>query len=281
MSVQASDIEVYGAGIIGSTITRMARDRGLTVTLIDPQPEHAASRASIAIIRLAWHQPGHDRRRANYGLGWLAARGWRYAAGATITNYRTPGRAHPDRDYHLIHPTRPLLEPDRAERDPDAPPPALTVTATGVCAIPDTENRSQWGWTATADGDLGDDLRIHHYAPYKAIAAAQVGTQIRVGSSTHRDLARAETMIEEMLHRAIDVGLVPPDIDGWHFEAGCRPIDGSGGRPRWDGPGHVTVTGTGKVGYALAPAIATEVLDRAFTASSEPSPETATASPRA
>ena len=51
------DLIVVGAGIAGSSVTRLARERGLDVELIDRDPSAAASRLAHAILRRSWLRP--------------------------------------------------------------------------------------------------------------------------------------------------------------------------------------------------------------------------------
>jgi glycine/D-amino acid oxidase-like deaminating enzyme len=262
-------IVIVGAGIAGSALTRVLRDRGADVTLISSGQPH--SLAATAVLRRAWH---HGPQRELFDESVDAYRRWRIplAAGAQVTSYRRDG-ARPDRDWAFVHPAAPLVQPDLAAEVAAIRPggvtladgtgiPAGTVVratgATGPLAIPGLVS---WGGTWTAPADAASGIKVHQYAPYKMIATAATGGQWRAGSSSAATPARAGVAADAQLDMAKARGLIPELPGRWRLLTGARVKTPDGqlyGRDQagwWMGGFHRT-------GYALAPAVARILADR-------------------
>ncbi|KGI79339.1 hypothetical protein IL38_23815 [Actinopolyspora erythraea] len=264
---------IVGAGIAGSSLARALRAAESTVTVVaNPDlPEH--SRAAAALLRSAYHakHPGEDSL-FHRSLDLYAHWGIDLLTGGLVTNYRTPGRApRPDPDWYLLDPAAPLLAPDRRGHaaptetgialDGDELAADTVVWCTGAATGPATPRGTlTYGHTWThPDPDVlthPDALRIHHWAPYKTIAAGRLGTLARLGSSSAKHPATAEKQAHAMLATAVDTGIIRTHT-GWTCHTGIRSKTETSGLIHTGGR-HYALTGLHRTGYALAPALAAD-----------------------
>lgn len=258
---------IVGAGIAGSALTRVLRDRGAAATLIaDPaRPPH--SLAAAAVLRAAYHarNPGETaafRRSLELYTGW----GVGFARGATVTSYRHDAPLA-DADWYLMDPAAALVAPDAAAAVTPHPDGVLTAAgevipgetvvwcagAYGAATGAYTTHGDTWihpdpaAVAATAEAPL----RIHHWAPYRTLVAGAIAGQARLGSSSAVRPATAAAQGERMLATAARLGIIR-GTDGWQRISGtrlrtaaaCEQLDGRNWR----------FSGLHRTGYALAPA---------------------------
>jgi len=270
------DLAIVGAGIAGSTLKRLASEAGRDVVLIDGQQQKAASRAALCVLRRSW-QTGEQRRRLEWTMRWYADNGWISATEAIVT--QTNGNTIAQKDWTLIDPLAPLIEPDIASHVVRIDHDSNTVfTAAGetvragtiiVCAGPDSsklsaphdKDRSLWGHTAVAQGSwIGCPIRVCHIGPYRSIIAVESHGTTRLGSSKHQDRHRSLEAIHKMIDEATKRGMVPADAP-WEILEGERAVHPADtGAPRRTGERSWRLSGFARCGYSLAPARASELL---------------------
>jgi NADPH-dependent 2,4-dienoyl-CoA reductase/sulfur reductase-like enzyme len=253
---------VVGAGIAGSSLTYAARELGHTVTLVDAAPEAAASRLAHAVLRLGWHR-GDDRVRARLARERYASLGALRTETALCTHWRTDRTVRTE-DYALIDPLAPLIAPDRratARRIADGCVELADYTLVGDVAVDATgtggADRLSYGAVATRELELDEPLTVHHYAPRRSIVLSAIDGRARLGGSTGATARSAALSLQRMLAIAERVGMIE-SADGWDVSVGVRghrsnPIERLDART-------YRLAGFGRVGYALAPAVALELL---------------------
>lgn len=239
--MRAVDVLIQGSGIAGSCLYRALAGRGLTVAIEDPHPERAASRAALALLRSAW-TPEVSRALAAYAAWGVPTR-----SGATVTNYRTPGKQSFQRDWHLVDPSAPLVPAEK----PGAYTARVAVDCTG------TRTFSQGitlgvTWVAEPDALADTELRVHHAAPYKVIAAGVTGGTARLGSSSAKSESLARTQADVMLDKAVELGWTP-DRGLWRPILGVRSNAAPGPTCERTGQRSWRFGGFHRVGYATAP----------------------------
>jgi hypothetical protein len=256
---------VVGAGIAGSALTRILRERGVPVTLISQGEPH--SLAATAVLRRAWHS-GAERDLFDESLAAYRHWGIPVPAGAQVTSYRRDG-AIADPDWAFIHPAAPLLQPDitaevtaisagRARlaggKVIDGDTVIRATGATGALAI---AGKVTWGGTWITPGS-GEGITVHQYAPYKMIAAAGLGGSWRAGSSSANTSAKAIERARAQLQMALERRMVP-DSARWELTVGARVRTAE--RYGRDPAGGWWIGGFHRTGYALAPAVARQLAD--------------------
>lgn len=271
------NIIVVGAGIAGSWFTRLAREAGHKVTLISAATPDSV--AATAVLRRAYHAKNRDDQAAwDRSMDLYERFGFTFTSGATVTNYRTPGE-RPDKDWRLLDPAAPLLNPDVCASVRDVRRNGITlrddlhtltadlvVKATGASFGDYTGNfgRRSYGvtWTNPDPEALGPGLRIHHFAPYKTIAAGVAGGVARLGSSSASTPQKATDQAVKMLDLAVQLGITP-SREGWTPILGSRLKLTDSRTPRVGKVfpyGFWEMRGYHRTGYALAPADAEQLL---------------------
>jgi glycine/D-amino acid oxidase-like deaminating enzyme len=256
---------VVGAGIAGSSVARVLRERGHEVVLISAGRPH--SLAATAVLRRGWH---HQALRDVFDLSLYCYGRWgiRVDQGGLVTSWRRPGELPlPERDWASIDPAAPLLPPDvtgavetmTSRRVLVAGGPAIDADAVVCCAGASAlsqPGRISWGVTWEHDDPEAvapPPLRVHHAAPYKTIFAGVFrgpqASRARIGSSTAPDLNRARRHGEDLLAMAIDLGWTA-SASGWRPVAGARHHADTNATRR-GGIWHLA--GLARTGYALAP----------------------------
>lgn len=271
------NIIVVGAGIAGSWFTRLAREAGHKVTLISAGiPD---SIAATAVLRRGYHAKNHDDQLSwDRSMQLYERFGFGFTAGATVTNYRVPGERF-DKDWRLLDPAGPLVSPDLNASVRDVRRNSVTlrddlhnmtadfvVKATGASFGDYTGNfgRRSYGvtWTNRDTSMLGAGLRIHHFAPYKTIAAGVAGGVARLGSSSAASPEKATEQAVKMLDLAVRLGITP-SRDGWTPILGSRLKLTDARTPRTGKVfpyGFWEMRGYHRTGYAMAPADAESLL---------------------
>jgi len=264
---------VVGAGIAGSSATRIARDKGWDVTLIDHAPEQSASRSALATIRPTWFAKSE---RADLERSWEWYKAWG-AAGtreAHVSNWRDR-EVKTQKDWWLVDPILPLVEPDLTERVVGIYKTFVTTPTKEIAADAILNCTGAYGadlardvtlfagvtWIST-DAQLDySPYRVHHLRPYKSLSAAQINGVTRVGSSIAATADKAIQEAQDLLEQAHHLGIVQPDAT-WEMSLGWR-AKGKGGIPIYPelGQRNAYFSGLARSGYGLSPAIAEKWLD--------------------
>lgn len=214
-----ADLIVVGAGICGSAATIAARTTGATVLHLAAE-ETPHSTAAAAVARSTYLTPP---QRPHLPASLNLLREAITCTGALFSNYQTPHKRPTQRpDWWLIDPRAPLLSPDvttavlhvspgRVETDTGTYTAPAILLATGATSHLSPRGTTTWGttWTGPVDALVYPDLlRVHLYAPYKAITAGPAHGHARVGSSSGPTPDAALEAGQAMLQRATDAGLV-------------------------------------------------------------------------
>ena len=259
---------VIGAGIAGSSTTRIARSKGWDVTLIDHAPEQSASRSALATIRPTWFDKT-ERDDLERSWDWYSQWGAAGSREAYVSNWRDRS-VKKQKDWWLVDPITPLVAPDLIER---------VIKIDTQCVTTDSgqiiEADAILNCTGAYGADLAHDVtmfagvtwisrnaeldyspyRVHHLRPYKSLSAAQINGVTRVGSSIATTADKAIDDAKEMLMTALALGIVKSG--DWEMSLGWR-AKGKGGIPIYPelGERNAYFSGLARSGYGLSPAIA-------------------------
>jgi hypothetical protein len=266
---------VVGAGIAGSCVTRLARERGWDVTLIagERRPD---SLAATAVLRRAYHTGRVSELEAwDYAVGVYGEWGVQMTRGGLVSSYRRPlGGAVADSDWLLLDPAEALVQPDVAREvlsvhggrawygRGDGLAGDAVVAACGAQGVLAPSGAVTFGvtWLAAPDAlRAPDEVRVYQYAPYRTIVGGVAGGRARVGSSSSVTEEGAVTQARKMLGVAWDLGWLTTR-DGWEMRVGTR-VKTDDGHWRRNQTGVWEIGGFHRTGYALAPMAAREVLD--------------------
>jgi glycine/D-amino acid oxidase-like deaminating enzyme len=260
---------VIGAGIAGSSATRIARAKGWEVTLIDHAPEQAASRSAIATIRPTWFAKSE---RADLDKSWEWYKEWGAAGSKTayVSNWRD-SVVKEQNDWWLVDPLIPLVYPDITKR-------VIGIDRTSVELSDGSEIEADAILNCT--GGYGEDLarqvtlfagvtwisteakldywpyRVHHLRPYKSLSAAHINGVTRVGSSIATTADKAIKEAKDLLEQAHALGIIT-ETGKWDMSFGWR-AKGAGGKPIYPklGERNAYFSGLARSGYGLSPALA-------------------------
>jgi glycine/D-amino acid oxidase-like deaminating enzyme len=259
---------VVGAGIAGSSTTRIARSKGWDVTLIDHAPEQSASRSALATIRPTWFDKT-ERDDLERSWEWYSQWGAAGSKEAYVSNWRDRS-VKKQKDWWLVDPITPLIAPDLIER---------VIKIDAQCVTTDSgqiiEADAILNCTGAYGADFAHDVtmfagvtwisrnaeldyspyRVHHLRPYKSLSAAQINGVTRVGSSIATTADKAIDDAKEMLMTALALGIVKSG--DWEMSLGWR-AKGKGGIPIYPelGERNAYFSGLARSGYGLSPAIA-------------------------
>jgi hypothetical protein len=239
------DLVILGAGIAGRSIAWAAAAAGLTYRLLDPALPEAGSPAALALVRLCWHAPA-ERPLVAASLACYADRNLILTKGA-LTVRR--GRERPDPDWLVIN-TALALAGEEAEPLMGTGAEAARL---GVVDCRALDGRRTWGATLALGPRRGLPLTVWHLRPYHSVALVSAPGYCRFGSSTAPTRALA---VARLLDDAAACGV---DARGAVVIVGQRAA-----LPcvvRWEGR-TCRFGGFGKLGYALAPALARRVVAR-------------------
>jgi len=260
---------VIGAGIAGSSATRIARAKGWEVTLIDHAPEQAASRSALATIRPTWFDKS-DKTDLLRSWQWYMAWGAAGSQNAYVSSWRGP-EVKAQKDWWLVDPLIPLVKPDILQR-------VVQIDRSSV----ELEDRSEIKADAILNctGAYGEDLshditmfagvtwishnseidyapyRVHHIRPYKSLSVAQINGVTRLGSSIEKTADKAIEDGKNLLAHAHEIGIITKSGD-WEMSLGWR-AKGAGGDPIYPklGERNAYFSGLARSGYGLSPALA-------------------------
>ena len=270
-------VAVAGAGIAGSVLTRMLRQRGHEVTVYDRTPHRAASRCAFAYLRTGWFT-GPEKARVREALAWYDMRGWHLTDQAEVHDLQR-GRIFTQGDHHLIDPYGPLVKADggwNVETYRDGPGGVL-LTLTGgletdahhlvLACGPGMERFTfggpSYGGIFESQGPwMRGNLRLLRVTDRLTHVAAGGRHITRVGASKAKspDLARAGA--EKILKRMTDEGVVDANAP-WTYRAGVRWTDGTGPGRAIRLSDHVhAFTGFSRTGYAFVPSAARVLVDQ-------------------
>lgn len=257
---------VVGAGLAGSWLTRVARDRGLDVTLIgDTEP---STSSAVGLLRPT-HLAEADRPLLPKSLRAWANHGSAVHTGAQVSRWDRPGVKYQP-DWHVVDPIGACLQPDVQGRASAVGPGRVRVgdaeyVGTVVWCDGSGSGRRTYGvtWVHPDPRALKHPLAVHHVAPYKVLAAASFPTGCRLGSSSTNDPASASASAFKLLAVAIQSGLTD-SADGWYPVSGTRlqrtetlTLDGPFDAYRW--------SGFHRTGFGVVPATAELVLREVLT----------------
>lgn len=104
-------------------------------------------------------------------------------------------------------------------------------------------------------------LAVRILGPYRSLIAATAGDTVRLGASRARTREASAAQMEKLLVEAESTGLIG-DASRYICYEGCRAIHpGRAGDPRRISESVWRMSGFGRTGYSLAPAVADELLD--------------------
>jgi hypothetical protein len=253
---------VVGAGIAGSSFTRMAREAGHTVTVIANEAP-CSSRAALCVVKPSWFKDEY-RDEAEWSLGWYRAHGWVTSEEAEYSGHLRPNREM-RKGYFAIHPTAPLVQPDVNATWPhfDVSPYDHVVLCRGASS--DLNWKRLWGATSVYVGPTRQIARAYNDRPRSVIfTCSHDGTELRFGSSRAKSVHEALEKQREDERKATQVGFLP-DEEPHRWDTGVRLMP-----PRLQDAGLIrsldaktsAVEGFGRVGYSLAPARMNELFLR-------------------
>jgi glycine/D-amino acid oxidase-like deaminating enzyme len=265
---------VIGAGIAGSSATRIARSKGWEVTLIDHAPTQAASRSALATIRPTWFDKS-ERLDLARSWEWYTAWGAAGSKEAYVSNWRGP-EVKAQKDWWLVDPLIPLLNPDISER-------VIGIDRSSVELSDGSEVKADAILNCT--GGYGETLarkvtlfagvtwishdseidyapyRVHHIRPYKSLSVAQINGVTRLGSSIEKTADKAIEDGKKLFDHAHELGIITKS-GSWEMSLGWR-AKGAGGKPIYPklGERNAYFSGLARSGYGLSPALAEKWLD--------------------
>jgi hypothetical protein len=257
-------ITVIGAGIAGSALTRLARERGHDVSLVSVGPP--ASAAALAVARPSWLKL-EDRLGLAFSLDWYRANGMLIATEAAVRNAKTPTEVKLQGGWYLIDPLAPLVAPDEERAvtrdDFHRGGPIVVCVGAGATFPPPRIGGTNWGSTATCAAAWEEaghlpTLQVAHLRPYHSVMVACDGGHIRLGSSQGATPEAADRRLYSDLAVAEELGLVGRGW-AWDIVRGQRVTVKA---PRVQRNGNrYTMTNYGRLGYSLAPWDAHNVLE--------------------
>lgn len=266
---------VVGAGIGGSCVARLARERGHEVVVVDAGGAWG-SLAATAVLRRGYHTgKAGELQKLDYALECYERWGVPARRGGEVSSYRRPlAEPRQDADWLLLDPAAPLVQPDvrrevvsawgnRAWYGPGHGDQAdAVVAACGAGGRLAPSGRVTWGvtWAHSPEAlRAPDKIRVFQYAPYRTIVAGVAGGRARVGSSSSVTQEKAVEQAGKMLEAARDLGWLK-EREGWEMLLGAR-LKRDGDLWWREEDGHWALGGFHRTGYALAPATARDLVE--------------------
>jgi glycine/D-amino acid oxidase-like deaminating enzyme len=268
---------IAGAGIAGSVLARMLRERGHEAVVTDRQPHLAASRCAYAYVRTAWFR-GEDKQRVRESLDWYGSNDWIVTRRGLL--HTKDGRVRAQDDHILVHPTAPLVRPDLSfgldgysdvlggvlvflgpERVPADAHHLVLACGRGM---------DYWYTGRPVYGGVFECRDYRMIRPLKLLrvtdrlthVAADDGTVTRTAASKGRTPGEARQRSEKILDLMMDQGLITA-THPWSYRPGVR-WESFDRRPVADRIStHVwALTGFARTGYAFAPSYARELIGK-------------------
>lgn len=260
-----AEVIIVGAGIAGSATARIARDLGISYTLIDHNQNQAASHAALATIRPTWFD---KEQRTSIDRSWTWYEKW----GATVTreawvsNWRNL-EPKLQKDWWLIDPRKCFEAPTIQAKVTKIENTTVTLDTGEVLTAEAVLNcvgaldadlqkdfQPLYGATLVSDEAQYDyPLRVHQIRPFHVLTIGRLPGQVRLGSSIGKSETEAIDGLAKMLKVAEDNGIIQPNLN-WQTIVGIRARR-KGNEPILPKSGErsATLGALARSGYALAP----------------------------
>lgn len=272
-------VTIAGSGIAGSTLALMLRSRGHEVTVLDPWPRRGASHCAYAYLRSAWFK-GEDKRRVRESLDYYERNGWIVTRKAYVHDLMRD-RYVKQTDHVLVHPSRPLIQPDILWGLDSYADDSLTGVQLRVFGQPGVlyadhlvlacgDGMRRWTRGTPVYGGvfecetyrMSTPLRLLRITDRLTHVAADDGTVVRTAASKGHTPEQARQKSEKILNRMFDEGMVSV-TRRWTYRAGARWVPEGGTPTAGQLSEHVwALTGFHRNGYALAPSYARDLADK-------------------
>lgn len=269
---------VAGAGIAGSVLTRMLRDRGHEVILIDSRPYRAASRCAFAYLRLAWWK-GAERDEVRRAVDWYEGNSWVRSRTGVVHDLRR-GWTREQRDHVLVNSRGPLVRPDMAVDLSgywDGPGGVAVLVGDRLrldahrLVIACGAQTDRWAQGSPVYGGIYEvpgahtegALNLLRVTDRMTFTAAYDGARTRVGASKGLTPEKARERADRIFERMTDAGIIDPSAP-WEYRAGTRweHLGGAPGGPRRLSENVWTFAGFARSGYARVPEAARRLAER-------------------
>lgn len=270
------DFIVIGAGIAGQSAVRSIRARGMSVLLLSQYDPMMGSNAAVGVIRVAWFKSPKQRLRVRRTLDIYRENKWLIAKEADVTSWQRPGIMKREKDHFLVDVPLTLGEPtletlvERIEYPTVIHRAGSAFARTGIIVAAGVNTPSfggpngkrSYGATYVEPSQPGKaGLAIHRVRPYNCIHAGY-GVTTRIGSSSCLSIADALPRLNKAVANCPQRGISVPE--------GAFVVQGARLHSEYDLSkdyeplriGNITyLSGFGKMGFSLAPAIAEEVVN--------------------
>ena len=261
-----AELIIVGAGIAGSATARIARDLGITYTLIDADQNNAASQAALATIRPTWFD-GDKRPSVERSWKWYEKWGAAITQEAFVSSWRNP-EPKKQKDWWLLDPRKCFEAPTLEAKVSKIEGTTVTLESGEIlnaeavlnCVGALDSNLQQdfqplVGATLISDNATMDlpPLRVHQIRPFHVLTVGQLDGQVRLGSSIGKSTEQAIEELSKMLTIAIQQGIITGDAT-WQTIVGIRARR-KGNEPILPQPGQrsATLGALARSGYAIAP----------------------------
>jgi hypothetical protein len=252
-------LTVVGAGVAGSALTRIAKERGHHVRLVADDTAYA-SHVALAIVRPSYASKDPNGRLAcEFSLEEYRKAGCQIVEGAEVSTWmRTTPKL--EKDWWSVDPLGYLLEPDEydhVERDWVDPNTEFTIHATGH-ALDEGSRTFGYTWMSLDPGALSfRGLRVYHFAPYRTVDGVSYDRGCRLGSSVARTKEAARAQAHKQFEIARRLGwIVSDDWLVYGGERGYREnVAQREAERRW------SLGGFHRSGWSLAPFYAARVIE--------------------
>lgn len=261
-----SELIIVGAGIAGSSAARIAKELGITYTLIDADQTQAASHCALATIRPTWFD-ADTRTSVERSWKWYESWGVTITKEAHVSSWR---RLEPklQKDWWLLDPRKCFEPPTIQAKVTKIEETSVTLESGEILKAEavlncvgalDKSLQSDWEplYGATlVSRDVEMDLpplRVHQIRPFHVLTVGHLGDEVRLGSSVSRNVTDAVEEAHKMLILAIQNGIVRGEAT-WETITGIRARR-KGNQPILPKAGErsATLGALARSGYAIAP----------------------------